>query len=65
MFKLKLRADVSGDSIRTVPLSFKATVKLIQVVGQSLVVSRVGGALGFVVCDLSELRKPFIKLQLN
>ncbi len=53
MFKLKLRADVSGDSIRTVPLSFKATVKLIQVVGQSLVVSRVRG-FRFTVCDLSE-----------
>ncbi len=42
MFKLKLRAGVKGDGNRTVPLSFKVTAKLVQVVGQSLVVSRVG-----------------------
>ncbi len=41
--KFSYRYIPMGDSIRTVPLSFKATVKLIQVVGQSLVVSRVGG----------------------
>ncbi len=52
MFKLKLRTGVKGGwyQIKTVPLSFKATVKHIQVVGQSLVISRVG-SFRFTVCE--------------
>ena len=38
-----LGGGVTGDGVRTVPLSFKATVKLIQVVGQAWIVSGVGG----------------------
>jgi len=40
-------------SVRLVPLSFKAAVELIQIVGQTEVVSGVGG-FRFVVSDLSE-----------
>ena len=32
---LELEGGVTGDGVRTVPLSIKATVKLIQVVGQA------------------------------
>ena len=44
---------VTGDGIRTDPLSFKATVKLFQVIGQACVIHGVGGFC-FVICDLSE-----------
>ncbi len=33
---IKLKAGVTGNGIRTMPLSFKASVNLSQVVGQSL-----------------------------
>ncbi len=43
---------VTGDGVRTVPLSIKATVKLIQVVGQVQVIDGVGG-FRLAVGDLS------------
>ena len=42
-----------GDGCRTVPLSFKAAVELVQVVGQASVVDGVGG-FRLVVGDLPE-----------
>ncbi len=45
---------ITADGVRTVPLSFKMTVELIQFVGEAQVVNGIGG-LRFVVCDLSEL----------
>lgn len=44
---------IDGDGVRTVPLSVKGTVKVIQLVGQMRVVGRLGGS-GFEVCVLSE-----------
>lgn len=46
--QLKLMAGVAGDCVRIVPISFKATVKPIQAVGQTQDFIRVGA----LVCSL-------------
>jgi len=48
-----LMNGVTGDGVSTVPLFFKLTVVLVQVVGSARVIERVEG-LRFVVCDLFE-----------
>ena len=43
-----------GEGVRTVPLSLKATVELVQFICKSQVIDGVGG-FRFVICNLSEL----------